>query len=260
MLRSTGPSAVNARRTECVNGHDLTDPNVVHVAYPRRTQTECASAGRAPATAPAAPPSPSSPPSPPPRGPPRNGRRNPDHRRGQRRCRSRTQVHPVRRRRRQLPHRLDPRTFDRTTNEWTDGETLFLSVSVWRQQAENVAASISRGDRVIVVGSLSQRQFEKDGERRSSYEVKAEDVGPALKNATATVTKSSARSNAPQGYGQQAPQQPYGSPQGDPWAQQQPQRSYADEPLLGPRATGRAPLTRGRARAYRPPQTGATPP
>ncbi|MFB7452821.1 single-stranded DNA-binding protein [Streptomyces sp. NPDC056194] len=123
-----------------------------------------------------------------------------------------------------------PRTFDRTTNEWKDGETLFLSVSVWRQQAENVAASISRGDRVIVVGSLAQRQFEKDGERRSSYEVKAEEVGPALKNATATVTKGGASSNNPQGYGQQAPQQPYGGPQGDPWAQQQPQRGYADEP------------------------------
>ena len=123
-----------------------------------------------------------------------------------------------------------PRTFDRTTNEWKDGETLFLSVSVWRQQAENVAASIHRGDRVIVVGTLSQRTYEKDGERRASYEVKAEDVGPALKNATATVAKSGASSNSPQGYGQQAPQQPYGGPQGDPWAQQQPQRGYTDEP------------------------------
>ncbi|MER8042570.1 single-stranded DNA-binding protein [Streptomyces sp. NPDC094032] len=119
-----------------------------------------------------------------------------------------------------------PRTFDRTANEWKDGETLFLSVSVWRQQAENVAASLSRGDRVIVVGTLAQRTYDKDGERRASYEVKAEDVGAALKNATATVTKTGASSNAPQGYGQQAPQRPYGAPQGDPWAQQQP----SDEP------------------------------
>ncbi|MEK9521435.1 single-stranded DNA-binding protein [Streptomyces venezuelae] len=122
-----------------------------------------------------------------------------------------------------------PRTFDRTANEWKDGETLFLSVSVWRQQAENVAGSISRGDRVIVVGTLAQRTYEKDGERRASYEVKAEEVGPALKNAVATVTKGGASNNTTQGYGQQAPQQHRG-PQGDPWAQQQAQRSYADEP------------------------------
>ncbi|AFU62183.1 ssDNA binding protein [Streptomyces phage SV1] len=117
-----------------------------------------------------------------------------------------------------------PRTFDRTANEWRDGETLFLSVSVWRQQAENVAGSIHRGDRVIVVGTLAQRTYEKDGERRASYEVKAEEVGPALKNATATVTKATAQ--GAQGYGQQAPQQPQRSPQHDPWAQQQPH----DEP------------------------------
>ncbi|MFD4371520.1 single-stranded DNA-binding protein [Streptomyces sp. NPDC058527] len=122
-----------------------------------------------------------------------------------------------------------PRTFDRTANEWKDGETLFLSVSVWRQQAENVAGSIGRGDRVIVVGTLAQRTYEKDGERRASYEVKAEEVGPALKNATATVTKGGTSSNTAQGYGQQTPQQPHRGPQGDPWAQQQPQR-YTDEP------------------------------
>ncbi|MEU4986597.1 single-stranded DNA-binding protein [Streptomyces sp. NPDC021969] len=122
-----------------------------------------------------------------------------------------------------------PRTFDRQTNEWKDGDTLFLSVSVWRQQAENVAESIKRGDRVIVVGRLGQRQYEKDGERKSSYEIQAEEVGPALKNATAQVAKNgqqNGQQQRTQGYGQQAPQQGYSAPQGDPWAQQ----GYGNEP------------------------------
>ncbi|MGC9536592.1 single-stranded DNA-binding protein [Streptomyces sp. UG1] len=121
-----------------------------------------------------------------------------------------------------------PRTFDRQTNEWKDGDTLFLSVSVWRQQAENVAESIKRGDRVIVVGRLGQRQYEKDGERKSSYEIQAEDVAPSLRNATAAVAKNSAQNGQQraQGYGQQAPQQGYGAPQGDPWATQ----GYGNEP------------------------------
>ncbi|MBI0301104.1 single-stranded DNA-binding protein [Streptomyces sp. PRKS01-29] len=122
-----------------------------------------------------------------------------------------------------------PRTYDRTTNEWKDGDTLFLSVSVWRQQAENVAESIKRGDRVIVVGRLGQRQYEKDGERKSSYEVQAEEVGPALKNATAHVAKNGQQQRT-QGYGQQAPQNGYGAPQGDPWGQQQRPQGYSDEP------------------------------
>ncbi|MGX1631239.1 single-stranded DNA-binding protein [Streptomyces albidoflavus] len=119
-----------------------------------------------------------------------------------------------------------PRTFDRQTNEWKDGDTLFLSVSVWRQQAENVAESIKRGDRVIVVGRLGQRHYEKDGERKSSYEIQAEDVGPALRNATAAVTKNgqngaqSRQQGYSQGYGQQTAQQGYSDPQGDPWSQQ----------------------------------------
>ncbi|MFC8695863.1 MULTISPECIES: single-stranded DNA-binding protein [Streptomyces] len=130
-----------------------------------------------------------------------------------------------------------PRTFDRVTNEWKDGDTLFLSVSVWRQQAENVAESIKRGDRVIVVGRLGQRQYEKDGERKSSYEVQAEDVGPALKNATAQVAKNGQQNGQQQrpqgygqGYGQQAPQQGYGAPQADQWSTQQPRQGYTDEP------------------------------
>jgi single-strand DNA-binding protein len=126
-----------------------------------------------------------------------------------------------------------PRTFDRVTNEWKDGDTLFLSVSVWRQQAENVAESISRGDRVIVVGRLGQRQYEKDGERKSSYEVQADDVAPSLLRATAQVAKNgqqNGQQQRAQGYGQQAPQNGYGAPQGDPWNQQQRPQGYSAEP------------------------------
>ncbi|ALM38213.1 MULTISPECIES: single-stranded DNA-binding protein [Streptomyces] len=123
-----------------------------------------------------------------------------------------------------------PRTFDRQSNEWKDGDTLFLGVSVWRQQAEHVAQSIHRGDRVIVVGRLKQRQYEdSEGNKRSSYEVEAEEVAPSLRNATADVTKATGQQR-PQGYGQQAHQQPQGAPHGDPWAQQAPQRPYSDEP------------------------------
>lgn len=123
-----------------------------------------------------------------------------------------------------------PRTFDRQANEWKDGDPLFLAVNVWRQQAEHVVESLHRGDRVIVVGRLKQRQYEdKAGAKRSSYEVEADEVAPSLRNATATVTKATGQQH-PQGYGQQAPQQGYGAPQGDPWTQQQPQRGYSDEP------------------------------
>ncbi|MFJ7411606.1 single-stranded DNA-binding protein [Streptomyces sp. NPDC098077] len=126
-----------------------------------------------------------------------------------------------------------PRTFDRQANEWRDGDPLFLSVSVWRQQAENVAETITRGMRVIVVGRLGQRQFEKDGERRSSYEIQAEEVAPALRNATAKVTKNgpqNAQQPPAQGYGQQATQQGYGAPQANQWSQQQAHQGYSDEP------------------------------
>ncbi|MFD7121925.1 single-stranded DNA-binding protein [Streptomyces sp. NPDC059922] len=117
-----------------------------------------------------------------------------------------------------------PRTFDRTTNEWKDGESLFLSVAVWRQQAEHVAESIQRGMRVIIVGRLGQRTYEdKEGARRSSYEIQADEVAPSLLRATAVVTKATgnaqgAQQRPQQGYSQQATQQPYGSTQGDPWA------------------------------------------
>src|SRR6202012_2186825 len=83
-----------------------------------------------------------------------------------------------------------PRTFDRQTNEWKDGGSLFLTCSVWRQAAENVAESLQRGMRVIVQGRLKQRSYEtKEGEKRTVYEVEVDEVGPSLRNASAKVTK-----------------------------------------------------------------------
>jgi single-strand DNA-binding protein len=105
-----------------------------------------------------------------------------------------------------------PRYMDRQTNEWKDGESLFLSCNVWRQAAENVAESLQRGMRVLVQGRLKQRSYEtREGEKRTVFEVEVDEVGPSLRNATAKVTKTT-RS----GGGVGAPQP------GDQWASPQP--------------------------------------
>ena len=83
-----------------------------------------------------------------------------------------------------------PRTFDRQTNEWKDGEALFLNCSVWRQAAENAAESLVRGSRVIVSGRLKARSYEtREGEKRTVFEIDVDEVGPSLKYATAKVSK-----------------------------------------------------------------------
>ncbi|KAA6215128.1 single-stranded DNA-binding protein [Streptomyces albofaciens JCM 4342] len=111
-----------------------------------------------------------------------------------------------------------PRKFNRQANEWEDGEPLFLSVAVWRQQAEHVAESIQRGTRVIVVGRLTQRQYEdREGKTRSSYEIQADEVAPSLLRATAVVTKAGSAQGAQQPYGQQS--QSYAQqPAADQWS------------------------------------------
>jgi single-strand DNA-binding protein len=122
-----------------------------------------------------------------------------------------------------------PRTFDRTANEWKDGDSLFLGCSVWRQQAEHAAESLQRGTRVIVVGTLKQRQYEdREGVKRTSYELDVAEVAPSLLRATATVTKANDtqqnQSQSQGGYGQQQTRQQntggYGAQQQnrDPWA------------------------------------------
>jgi single-strand DNA-binding protein len=84
-----------------------------------------------------------------------------------------------------------PRFLDKTTNEWKDGDSLFLSCNVWRQAAENVAESLQRGMRVIVSGRLRQRSYEtREGEKRTVYEIEVDEVGPSLRNASAKVVKS----------------------------------------------------------------------
>ncbi|WP_031512680.1 single-stranded DNA-binding protein [Streptomyces sp. NRRL F-5123] len=93
-----------------------------------------------------------------------------------------------------------PRTFDRQTNEWKDGESLFLTCSVWRQAAENVAESLQRGTRVIVQGRLKQRSYEdREGVKRTVYELDVEEVGVSLRSATAKVTKTSGGGGRGQG-------------------------------------------------------------
>ncbi|MEU8525372.1 MULTISPECIES: single-stranded DNA-binding protein [Streptomyces] len=128
-----------------------------------------------------------------------------------------------------------PRTFDRQTNEWKDGESLFLTCSVWRQAAENVAESLQRGMRVVVQGRLKQRSYDdREGVKRTVFELDVEEVGPSLRNATAKVTKTTGRGGqggygggggqqqqgggwgGNSGGGQQ--QQGGGAPSDDPWA------------------------------------------
>jgi single-strand DNA-binding protein len=85
-----------------------------------------------------------------------------------------------------------PRTFDRQSNEWKDGEALFLNCSVWRQAAENAAESLTRGMRVVVTGRLKARSYEtREGEKRTVFEIDVDEIGPSLKYATAKVTKTS---------------------------------------------------------------------
>ncbi len=135
-----------------------------------------------------------------------------------------------------------PRFMDRTTNEWKDGDSLFLSCNVWRQAAENVAESLQRGMRVIVQGRLRQRSYEtKEGEKRTVYEIEVDEVGPSLRSASAKVTKSQCSTGGfgPGGGGQGA-QGGYGGggggrPADDPWASDTRggsagESGYTDEP------------------------------
>ena len=131
-----------------------------------------------------------------------------------------------------------PRTFDRTTNEWVDGDPLFIRCSVWRDYAENVTESLAKGMRVVVHGRLQVRSYQRnDGSQGTSVEMQVDEVGPSLMFATAQVTKSAPNSSphAPhtasnQNYGQGHQQQNSGAqndaqgfnapPQNDQWTSQ----------------------------------------
>ncbi|MEP6480094.1 MAG: single-stranded DNA-binding protein [Rhodoglobus sp.] len=99
-----------------------------------------------------------------------------------------------------------PRSFDRASNDWKDGEALFIRASVWREFAEHVAGSLTKGSRVIATGRLKQRSYEtKEGEKRTSIELEVDEIGPSLRYATAQVTRAAASSRdggAPRGGGQ----------------------------------------------------------
>jgi single-strand DNA-binding protein len=115
-----------------------------------------------------------------------------------------------------------PRFRDNATGEWKDGDSLFLSCNVWRQAAENVAESLTRGTRVIVSGRLRQRSYEtKEGEKRTVYEIEVDEVGPSLRNASAKVTRAT-RTTAAAG-------KPATGGEADPWAGNG-SGGYTDEP------------------------------
>lgn len=110
-----------------------------------------------------------------------------------------------------------PRTFDKQTNEWKDGESLFLTCSVWRQAAENVAETLQKGMRVIVQGRLKQRSYEdRQQVKRTVFELDVEEIGPSLRSATAKVTKAGG-SGSGRRDARQAAQQGASSVE-DPWA------------------------------------------
>ena len=95
-----------------------------------------------------------------------------------------------------------PRIFDRQSSEWKDGEALFLRCSIWREAAENVAESLTRGSRVVLTGRLKQRSFEtKEGEKRTVMEVEVEEIGPSLRYATAKVNKANRGGGGSGGFG-----------------------------------------------------------
>jgi single-strand DNA-binding protein len=110
-----------------------------------------------------------------------------------------------------------PRNFDRATNDWKDGEALFLRASVWREFAEHVAGSLTKGARVIATGRLKQRSYEtKEGEKRTSIELEVDEIGPSLRYATASVTRAASSRDGGSGGG--------GRPQvaDEPWAASSP--------------------------------------
>src|SRR5690554_4516475 len=103
-----------------------------------------------------------------------------------------------------------PKVFDKNSNEWKDGDALFLRASVWREFAEHVAGSLTKGSRVVATGRLKQRSYEtKEGEKRTSFEIEIDEIGPSLRYATASVT----RVESTRGH-----QQPASAPAAEPWA------------------------------------------
>jgi single-strand DNA-binding protein len=125
-----------------------------------------------------------------------------------------------------------PRTFDRNTNEWKDGEALFLRCSLWRQAAENAAESLTRGMRVIAQGRLQQRSYEtREGEKRTVIELQVDEIGPSLKYASAKVNRTQRGSGG--GFGASGSEGGSAAPADDPWGSAPPAGGgggFSDEP------------------------------
>lgn len=129
-----------------------------------------------------------------------------------------------------------PRTFDRQTNEWKDGEANFFRCAVWRDQAENVAESLQKGQRVIVTGNLRIRNFERqDGSRGTSVEIQVDEVGPSLRWATAKSSKASRSGGGGGGFGggNQGGQGGGGNAAANPWSTQPQQPSGGQSDAWG---------------------------
>ncbi|ORL01797.1 single-stranded DNA-binding protein [Prescottella equi] len=122
-----------------------------------------------------------------------------------------------------------PRTFDKNSNEWKDGDALFMRCNIWREAAENVAESLVRGSRVIVSGRLKQRSYEtREGEKRTVIEIEVDEIGPSLRYATAKVNKAS-RSGNGSGGGYAGNQDRGRPPADDPWGSAPQSGSQTDD-------------------------------
>ncbi|MGW7239709.1 single-stranded DNA-binding protein [Streptomyces sp. NPDC054813] len=137
-----------------------------------------------------------------------------------------------------------PRVYDKQANEWKDGDALFLTCSVWRQAAENVAESLQRGMRVIVQGRLKQRSYEdKEQVKRTVYELDVDEVGPSLARATAKVAKNPSGGRTPAGQ----------SPTQDPWAGAQPANGQQQGGGWGTQPAQQQPAAQGAGYSDQPP-------
>ncbi|MDR6142061.1 single-strand DNA-binding protein [Microbacterium foliorum] len=111
-----------------------------------------------------------------------------------------------------------PRNFDRAANEWKDGEALFLRASVWREFAEHVAGSLTKGMRVMAQGRLRQRSYQdREGNQRTAIELEVDEIGPSLRYATAQVTRAASRTDAQKSAAQPTAEEQWAAPSGGEW-------------------------------------------
>lgn len=128
-----------------------------------------------------------------------------------------------------------PRTLDRASNEWKDGEALFLRASVWREFAEHVAGSLTKGSRVIASGRLKQRSYQdRDGNNRTSIELEVDEIGPSLRYATASITRAQSSGGGPRGGGSNFGGGNNNASVEEPWAPAAPAENSSNDPWSTP--------------------------